>query len=154
MNLAVFDFLMMLEIPYFLINSFYGKIIGHQSGCNIYAALGSLSGIGGAITNAVIAYDRYRAISRPLKSRLSKPQALVFIVFTWFWSMPFTLMPWLGIWGRYIAEGYLTTCSFDYLTEDLDTKVFVGAIFLWAYCIPIIFICLYYFKLFFHVSIS
>lgn len=154
MNLAVFDLIMFLEIPFFLVNSFSGKILGYQTGCNIYAALGSLSGIGAAITNTTIAYDRYRAISRPLKSRLSKPQAILFILFTWLWTIPFTIMPWLRIWGRYVPEGYLTTCSFDYLTEDIDTKVFVASIFLWAYCIPIILICLYYCKLFLHVSVS
>lgn len=152
MNLAFFDLMMMLEIPMFLVNSFSEKILFYQTGCNIYAALGSLSGIGGSITNATIAFDRYRAISQPLGARLSRPQAMLMVMFTWFWAMPFTVMPWLRIWGRYIPEGYLTTCSFDYLTEDIDTKVFVGAIFVWAYCIPMFFICLYYFKLFLHVS--
>lgn len=144
--------LMMMEIPLFLVNSFSEKLQGNKTGCNIYAALGSLSGMGGAITNAAIAYDRYRAISRPLKARLSRPQAVLFIIFTWFWAIPFTVMPWIGVWGKFVPEGYLTTCSFDYLTDDIDTKVFVVAIFVWAYCIPILFICIYYMKLFLHVS--
>lgn len=152
MNLALFDLLMMLDIPLFLANSFNEKILGYKTGCDIYAALGSLSGMGGAITNAAIAYDRYRTISRPVDGRLSRPQAAILVIFTWFWALPFTLMPWLRIWGRYIPEGFLTTCSFDYLSEDIDTKVFVGAIFGWAYLIPMLFICLYYFKLFGHVS--
>lgn len=59
-NLALFDLLMMLEIPMFIVNSFSQRLMGYDTGCNIYAVLGSLSGIGGAITNAVIAYDRYK----------------------------------------------------------------------------------------------
>jgi r-opsin len=59
-NLAIFDLLMMLEMPMFIVNSFNQRLLGYEIGCDIYAVLGSLSGIGGAITNAVIAFDRYK----------------------------------------------------------------------------------------------
>ena len=57
-NLAIFDLCMMLEMPMLLYNSYYQKIMGGDFACTIYAVLGSFSGIGGASTNAVIAYDR------------------------------------------------------------------------------------------------
>lgn len=60
LNLAVFDLVMMVEMPMFIVNSFSERLIGSDIGCGIYAALGSVSGIGGAITNAVIAFDRYK----------------------------------------------------------------------------------------------
>lgn len=66
--------------------------------------------------------------------------------------MPFTLLPALKIWGRYIPEGFLTTCSFDFLTDNDDTRVFVACIFAWAYCCPMIFIAIFYSKLFKHVK--
>ncbi|KAI8426399.1 hypothetical protein MSG28_005246 [Choristoneura fumiferana] len=147
-NLAVFDMMMMLEMPLLIINSFYQTTIGYQLGCDIYAALGSLSGIGGAITNAVIAFDRYKTISCPLDGRINKVQASLLIVFTWFWALPFTVLPWLKVWGRYVPEGFLTTCSFDYFTDDQDTKVFVACIFVWSYCIPMSLICYFYSQLF------
>lgn len=59
-NLAVFDLLMMIEMPMFIANSFHQRLLGYEIGCDIYATLGSLSGIGGAMTNAVIAFDRYK----------------------------------------------------------------------------------------------
>lgn len=150
-NLAIFDLLMMCEMPMFLVNSFSERLVGYETGCAVYAALGSLSGIGGAISNAVIAFDRYRTISNPLDGRLNRVQAGLLIVMTWLWTMPFTLLPVFKIWGRYVPEGYLTTCSFDYLTDDQDTRVFVGCIFTWAYVIPMIFICYFYGRLFGHV---
>ncbi|KAH9638974.1 hypothetical protein HF086_000900 [Spodoptera exigua] len=101
-NLAVFDLMMMLEMPLLIINSFYQRLIGYQLGCDIYAVLGSLSGIGGAITNAVIAFDRYKTISCPLDGRINKVQAAILIAFTWFWAMPFTILPALKIWGRFV----------------------------------------------------
>jgi len=59
-NLALFDLTMALEIPMLIVNSFYQRMVGWELGCDIYAALGSVSGMGSAITNAAIAYDRYR----------------------------------------------------------------------------------------------
>lgn len=106
----------------------------------------------GAATNAAIAFDRFKTISSPLDGKLGKGQVILFILVTWFWSLPFTLLPALKLWGRFIPEGFLTTCSFDFLTDDDDTRVFVGCIFTWAYCIPMGLICIFYMKLFNHVK--
>lgn len=59
-NLAIFDLVMMTEMPLLIINSFLERMWGWELGCDIYAAIGSVSGIGQAITNAAIAFDRYR----------------------------------------------------------------------------------------------
>lgn len=57
-NLAFCDFLMMTKTPIFIYNSFnHGYALG-SAGCQAFALMGSLSGIGAAITNACIAYDR------------------------------------------------------------------------------------------------
>lgn len=48
----------------------------------------------------------------------------------------------------YVSEGFLTTCSFDFLSDDQDTKVFVACIFGWAYCIPMTLIVYFYSQLF------
>ncbi|CAG9087213.1 unnamed protein product [Plutella xylostella] len=147
-NLAVFDLMMMIEMPLLIMNSFQQRMVGYQLGCDIYATLGSLSGIGGAISNAVIAFDRYKTISCPLDGRINKVQAALLILFTWLWSVPFTALPLFKIWGKFVPEGFLTTCSFDYFTDDQDTKVFVAAIFVWSYCIPMSLICYFYSQLF------
>ncbi|CAG5093960.1 Similar to BLOP: Opsin [Cotesia congregata] len=143
-NLALFDILMALEMPLLIVNSFLERPVGWQLGCDIYSALGSVSGIGSAINNAAIAFDRYKTISCPIDGRLNSKQAGVIIALTWFWTMPFTILPWMRVWGRYVPEGFLTTCTFDYLSEDQDTKVFVGCIFIWSYCIPMTLIITFY----------
>lgn len=83
------------------------RIIGGTAACNAYAILGSFSGIGGAATNAVIAYDRFKTIASPLDGKLNKGQAIVFVLITWAWTLPFTILPALKIWGRYIPEGFV-----------------------------------------------
>lgn len=58
-NLAFCDFLMMAKTPIFIYNSFnHGYALG-SLGCQIFSLVGALSGIGAAITNACIAYDRW-----------------------------------------------------------------------------------------------
>lgn len=50
--------MMMSKTPIFIYNSFnHGYALG-SAGCQIFALVGALSGIGAAITNACIAYDR------------------------------------------------------------------------------------------------
>ncbi|XP_038216352.1 opsin-3-like [Zerene cesonia] len=147
-NLAIFDLTMMCEMPHLIVNSFYQRMLGNQLGCDIYSVFGSLSGIGGAITNAVIAYDRYKTISCPIDGRINRVQACILITITWLYALPFTIVPMTGAWGRYVPEGFLTTCSFDFLSEDPDTKTFVACIFVWSYVIPMSLICTFYSKLF------
>lgn len=45
------------------------------------------------------------------------------------------------------SEGFLTTCSFDYLTDNEDTRTFVIMIFFWAYVLPMILIIYFYSQL-------
>ena len=104
-NLAIFDLCMALDMPMLLYNSFYQRIVGGEIACMLYAAFGSFSGIGGATTNAVIAYDRYKTIADPLNGKLSKCKALFFIFATWAWTLPFTIFPAIKFWGRFIPEG-------------------------------------------------
>lgn len=49
------------------------------------------------------------------------------------------------------SEGYLTTCSFDFLTQDQTTRSFNIAIFGYAYALPMFLIVLFYFQLLGHV---
>ncbi|XP_067004978.2 opsin-2 [Anabrus simplex] len=153
-NQAAFDLLMMLEMPMFIISSlFYQRPIGWETGCDVYALLGAVSGIGSAINGAAIAYDRYRTISFPLDGRLKFGHALGLVAVTWAWTLPFSILPLLKVWGRYVPEGFLTTCSFDYLTEDEDTRVFVGSIFTWSYAFPLTLIVFFYSRLFNQVRV-
>lgn len=49
---------MMSKIPILIYNSFYQTMALGSAWCEIFALAGSISGIGAAITNAFIAYDR------------------------------------------------------------------------------------------------
>ncbi|XP_077275593.1 opsin, ultraviolet-sensitive isoform X1 [Temnothorax americanus] len=150
-NLAFCDFFMMLKTPIFIYNSFNtGFATGHL-GCQIFAFIGSLSGIGAGMTNAAIAYDRYSTIARPLDGKLSRGQVLLFIVLIWTYTIPWALMPLMHVWGRFVPEGFLTSCSFDYLTDTPEIQYFVATIFTCSYCIPMVLIVYYYSQIVSHV---
>nr|QWV42664.1 ultraviolet sensitive opsin 1 [Lilioceris merdigera] len=143
-NLAFCDLVMMLKAPIFIYNSFYSGFALGMTGCNIFSVMGALSGIGASMTNACIAYDRYTTITRPFDGKLTRTKALIMILFVWCYAMPWAIMPLLEIWGRFGPEGYLTACTFDYLTRTFDIKLFVGSIFTCSYVFPMSMIIYFY----------
>ncbi|XP_060520961.1 opsin, ultraviolet-sensitive-like isoform X2 [Cylas formicarius] len=143
-NLAFCDFMMMLKSPIFLYNSFHYGFAAGQLGCQIFAGMGSLSGIGAGMTNACIAYDRYTTITRPFDGKITRGKAMVMILFVWAYTIPWTVLPVTEVWGRFAPEGFLTACSFDYLTRTFDNRLFVGAIFTFSYAIPMVMIIYFY----------
>lgn len=140
-SLAIFDIIMAFEMPMLVISSFMERMIGWEIGCDVYSVFGSVSGMGQAITNAAIAFDRYRlysvssssslftgrdtesslscrTISCPIDGRLNSKQAAIIIAFTWFWVTPFTALPLLKVWGR-----YTTGNNFHFSSLENDRSV-------------------------------
>ena len=82
-------------------------------------------------------FRRYLVISRPLQARKpTRAGACYAVFFIWVYSAIFASLPLFGI-GKYVPEGYLTSCSFDYLSEDDATRVFILAFFVAAWVIPL-----------------
>nr|WCQ76387.1 ultraviolet sensitive opsin 2 [Agrilus zanthoxylumi] len=150
-NLAFCDFLMMLKAPIFIYNSFHrGYTLGYTA-CQAFAVMGTLSGIGAGMTNACIAYDRYHTIANPLEGKLTRTKAFVMIIFVWIYVIPWAALPLMEFWGRFVPEGFLTQCSFDYLTRTFDTRMFVAVLFTFSYVLPMTSIIYYYSQIVSHV---
>ena len=88
---------------------------------------------------AVIAYDRYNVIVkgmsgtrmttsnfilRPIQLRrlndkvsIKTGKACILIGCCWMYAISWSILPYFGF-GRFIPEGILDSCSFDYLTRD------------------------------------
>nr|APY20589.1 ultraviolet sensitive opsin [Conwentzia psociformis] len=151
LNLALCDFIMMLKAPIFIYNSFHRGFALGQLGCQIFATMGAFTGIGAAGTNACIAYDRYMTIAKPFDGKVTKPKAVFMVFCVWLYTVPWSIFPLMELWGRYAPEGYLTACSFDYLTNTFDNKLFVAAIFTFSYVLPMSMIIYYYSQIVVHV---
>nr|WCQ76399.1 ultraviolet sensitive opsin 2 [Notolioon sp. CRS 2022] len=150
-NLAFCDFIMFMSNPIFIYNSFNRGYASGHLGCQIYAFVGSLSGIGAGMTNACIAYDRYTTIAKPFDGKLTRTKAFLMIICIWGYTLPWATLPLFEVWGRYVPEGFLTACSFDYLLDTFDNHMFVAVIFICSYVIPMSMIVYFYSQIVSHV---
>lgn len=57
----------------------------------------------------------------------------------------------INIYINFITEGFLTQCTFDYLTDTFDNHMFVAVIFTCSYVIPMSMIIYYYSQIVSHV---
>ena len=87
---------------------------------------------------SAVAIDRYLVISRPLDlaKKPTRTHAFVTVLLIWIYSAVFASMPLLGF-GKYVPEGYLTSCSFDYLSDDVGTRIFILVFFIAAWLVPL-----------------
>lgn len=102
MNLAICDFIMMVKTPVFIFQSFNEGPVFGLMGCSIYGLLGAYTAPGAAITNAAIAWDRYRCISDPLGKRLTRTQASLIVLGCWVYASPPALIPYFEVWSRFV----------------------------------------------------
>ncbi|KAL0280947.1 UNVERIFIED_CONTAM: hypothetical protein PYX00_002092 [Menopon gallinae] len=137
MNLAVSDLFLMLKMPIFIYNSFLlGPAMG-DFGCSFYGFFGGLTGTASIMTLSAIAFDRYQVIGNPLARKL-KHRIYFQILFIWLYSAFFATIPLLDIGlNRYVPEGYLTSCSFDYLSEDYGSRILIVVFFIAAWVVPV-----------------
>lgn len=79
-------------------------------------------------------------LSRPLKlsQKPTRRGTVLVVLLLWIYSSIFALIPFTGITKGYVPEGYLTSCSFDYLSIDFADRVFILAYFIGAWLIPLI----------------
>ncbi|KAL0882466.1 hypothetical protein ABMA27_000939 [Loxostege sticticalis] len=150
-NLALSDFLMLAKTPIFIFNSFnLGPALG-KPGCIVYGFIGGLTGTTSIATLSAIALDRYWAVVRPLEGlrALTAIRARLLAVGAWLYAALFASVPAFDIgYGHYVPEGYLTSCSFDYLTEEQPPRYFILVFFCAAWVAPFCTISFCYLSIF------
>ncbi|XP_023329413.1 compound eye opsin BCRH2 [Eurytemora carolleeae] len=115
-------------------------------GCRLYACAGAIFGTTSMLIVAVIAYDRYRVVTKGCTAkRLTFSQAFLNVLLCWVYSIAVSVPPFFG-WGAYKAEGLLNTCSYDYIARDFNRMSFMVHAFLFNYFIPLIFVIFFYYK--------
>jgi len=148
-NLAFSDFCMMWsQCPMFSYNTFNGGAwYWGPTMCGVYAGLGSLFGLCSICTMAAIAFDRYNVIVLGMNGpRMTSGKSMGIILICWLYAGFWSATPFFG-WGKYIPEGILDSCSFDYLTRDEATVSYTITLFIFDYCFPLAVICFSYFHI-------
>jgi len=145
-NLALSDFIMMgTNCPIFVYNCFNGGVwrFSHFA-CEMYACFGAVSGVCSIWTLCMISFDRYNLICNGFNGpKLTQGRAMFMCFFAWAMGIGWALPPFFG-WGKYIPEGILSSCSYDYLTDDFGTKSYNFCMFAFDYFVPLSIIIMSY----------
>uniref|UniRef100_A0A1B0CVX4 Putative 7 transmembrane receptor n=1 Tax=Lutzomyia longipalpis TaxID=7200 RepID=A0A1B0CVX4_LUTLO len=147
-NLAVSDLGMMMKIPVVIYNSFHhGPALGSLA-CRFYGFIGGLTGTVSIATLTAIAIERYHVIVYPLNGQRSSSHLRQVVAFVWLYSFFFSGIPFLDIGlGRYVPEGYLTCCTFDYMSASVEATIFLMIYFICAWCLPFLTIAFCYMQI-------
>ena len=62
---------------------------------------------------------------------------------SWLYSLIWAVLPFFTS-NRYALEGFLTSCSFDYISKNLSNRIVIISIFIGGFFIPLILISLFY----------
>merc|ERR1739838_1243964 len=141
-NLCLSDLIMMTtNCPIFIYNCFNGGVwsVAHTY-CDIYACLGAVTGVCSIWTLAMISADRFNIICNGFSGpKLTKGKAASMCLVAWIVSIGVAICPLFG-WGGYGPEGILTSCSFDYLSQDIGTITYNLFMVIFDYCLPLMII--------------
>lgn len=114
----------------------------------MYGFFGGLTGTVSITTLTAISIDRYHVVVYPLDPLRSttRNRSRLMVIIVWLYSGFFAIMPALDIgFSRYVPEGYLTSCSFDYLDKTTSARIFMFIFFLFAWAVPFAVITYCYF---------
>ncbi|XP_078404363.1 pinopsin-like [Cetorhinus maximus] len=137
-NLAIAD----------LMVTFFGSTISFSNNINGYFTLGesicqfegfmvSLTGIVGLWSLAILAFERYIVICKPMGDfRFQRRHALGGCLFTWIWSFTWTVPPLFG-WCSYVPEGLQTSCGPNWYTGGANNNSYVVVLFLTCFLMPL-----------------
>lgn len=101
------------------------------------------------MTLAAIALDRYYVIVYPLERRTTRQRARFWVILVWCYGALFAALPLTGLgMSRYVPEGYLTSCSFDYLDQSTSSRIFILIFFAAAWMVPFLVITYCYTKIY------
>lgn len=92
--------------------------------------------------------ERYLMVKNPLFAlKISNQTVYICILFTWIYSS-LCIFPQLTLEHGFVLEGLLTSCTFDYLNRDFNTRFFMMMLFICGFFIPMCLIIFFYSFLF------
>ncbi|XP_065118698.2 vertebrate ancient long opsin b [Paramisgurnus dabryanus] len=147
-NLSVADFLMSLigGTISFLTNSRGYFFLGVWA-CVLEGFAVTFFGIVALWSLAILAFERYFVICRPLKDvRLGGKHAAVGLIFVWTFSFIWTFPPVVG-WNSYTVSKIGTTCEPNWYSTDYYDHTYIITFFTTCFIIPLGVIIISYGKL-------
>jgi len=77
-------------------------------------------------------------------TKITACKALLMISFCFVYSTAICSVPFLGLWSKFCLEGFLISCSFDYVTDTAENKAFVLSLATCCFAVPLCFVLYFY----------
>nr|AJD38849.1 short-wavelength sensitive opsin 2A alpha [Parablennius parvicornis] len=137
-NLAVANLLVTCVGSFTACCSFASKyFIFGPLACKIEGFMATLGGMVSLWSLAVVAFERWLVICKPLGNFAFKPNhALACCLFTWVFALFASVPPLVG-WSRYIPEGLQCSCGPDWYTSNNKYNNESYVIFLFCFCFAV-----------------
>ncbi|XP_027857548.1 opsin-1, short-wave-sensitive 2 [Xiphophorus couchianus] len=106
--------------------------------CKIEGFVATLGGMVSLWSLAVVAFERWLVICKPLGNVAFKPEhAMACCVLTWIFALTASVPPLLG-WSRYIPEGLQCSCGPDWYTTNnkYNNESYVMFLFCFCFAVP------------------
>ncbi|XP_051491570.1 pinopsin [Apus apus] len=137
-NLAVADLLVTIcgsSISFS--NNINGFFVFGKGMCELEGFMVSLTGTVGLWSLAILAFERYIVVCRPLGDfRFQHQHAVTGCAFTWGWSLLWTTPPLLG-WSSYVPEGLRTSCGPNWYTGGSNNNSYILTLFVTCFVMPL-----------------
>nr|AQZ42249.1 SWS2A [Pamphorichthys minor] len=134
-NLAVANLLVSVVGSFTICFSFtFRYFIFGPLACKIEGFVATLGGMVSLWSLAVVAFERWLVICKPLGNVAFKPEhATACCVITWIFALTASVPPLLG-WSRYIPEGLQCSCGPDWYTTNNKYNNESYVMFLFCFC--------------------
>lgn len=108
----------------------------------MYGFAGGIFGLMSINTLAAISMDRHYVITNPLQAArtMTKRRSMMYVLFVWIYSAIWSSPPLFGWGGKYKPDGFQTSCTFDYVTQDTGNYIFNLCMYSFSFAIPVMMI--------------
>lgn len=83
--------------------------------------------------------------------KISSRYILICIAFTWIYSLACVLPQLFVLEHGFVLEGFLTSCTFNYLDRSLEQTLLMMAMFVFGFFIPLMLIIVFYFLMWYYL---
>ncbi|KAF0309486.1 Ocellar opsin [Amphibalanus amphitrite] len=131
------------QIPLLVVNSFSRRWAAPVWMCQVYGFCGGVFGTASIMSLAMIAAERRAVLYRTPNSSLGLAVTWARIAFIWGFSVVWMSLPFVGV-SRYVPEGFMTSCTFDYVSGDAVSRAYIGLSVVLCYVAPLVVIAVCY----------